>query len=194
MPRTPDQYQELKDKRRSQLMYFGTKSFGLGTYKDVKVSDIAKTCKCSHGLFFHYFEDKEAFFSAIWKEAVLPCPALPDYEQYRLLKGGKGLQELCKYFDKIAKMDAKTLLKVRIYVLYPLDPSLEKTFPKLFRGHSLKTLLKTLLKQAQEEGVAIAGPIDEIVNAALLLFTEILWKPAAFHGGLVYNLLTKIVG
>lgn len=194
MPRTPDQYQELKDKRRAQLMYFGLKSFGGGTYKDVKVSDIAKTAKCSHGLFFHYFEDKEAFFSAIWKELIFPCQSLPTYDQYRSLKGSKGLQELCKYFDKIAKMDAKTLLKMRIYVLYPLDPAIEKTFPKLFRGLSFKALLKTLLKEAQEEGVAIAGPIEEIVASALLLFNEILWKPTVIHGGLIYNLLTKSVG
>lgn len=191
MPRTSAQNKEIKEKRRQQLLQAGTRFFAAGTYKSFRIDAVAKYVHVSHGLFFHYFEDKGDLFSSVWQEEILSFPGLPDYKKCLEIGGTEGLKELCNELGKYRRLDAKGKQKAKIYVLYPLDDVVLEAFPKLIKPHSLRTVLGKLLTKGQEEGNVIAGPVHEITNAATLLFANWINDPESNHPDLIFNLLTK---
>ena len=191
MPRTPSQNKEIKDKRRAQMMNVGLRLFASAPYKEVRVDAVAKYLRVSHGLFFHYFDGKEGLFEAVFKESVLPFEGLPSYADALALGGIAGLEKLCNDFEKVRKMEIKDQQKVRIYVLSTQDEAVIKTFPKLCKNRALKPVLIKLIKAGQEEGKAIAGPVEEIAEAALLLFSRYVENPSLYHTDVIFNLFTK---
>ena len=191
MPRTPDQYQEMKLRRRGQMLNVGLRLFATLGYDGVKTDMVTKALRCSHGLFFHYFENKEDFFLCVWNELVLPYPGLPNYSSCLNLGGVEGLKSLCDYYAKSGKLDAKSLQKLKIYTLFPLNEEVNKAFAKKMKGHSFQATLSTLLKQGQAQGKVVAGPVNEIVRSALTLFEKLLNEPTSLSSDLIYNLLTK---
>lgn len=67
MPRTKDQFQEIKENRRTEILKASLPLFSLQGYDAVKIDDITKSCGCSHGLFYHYFTSKEDLFQTMRK-------------------------------------------------------------------------------------------------------------------------------
>lgn len=59
MPKTTKQFEEIKDKRRTQILNTAVKLFCEHGLADYSIDDICKKCKISHGLFYHYFDSKE---------------------------------------------------------------------------------------------------------------------------------------
>lgn len=59
MPKTTKQFEEIKNKRRTQILNTAVKLFCEHGLADYSIDDICKKCKISHGLFYHYFDSKE---------------------------------------------------------------------------------------------------------------------------------------
>ena len=91
MPRTPEQNQSIKDRRRGKLLTYALKAFALNGYDRTAVDDITKPAKCSHGLFYHYFDSKEAVFKALIDEVLTQEGRTPVKEALEL-GGIKGLR------------------------------------------------------------------------------------------------------
>ena len=62
MPRTAEQNNAIKDKRREKILQSSLRVFANANYDKVAIDDINKASHCSHGLFYHYFVSKEAVF------------------------------------------------------------------------------------------------------------------------------------
>ena len=69
MPRSKEQFDEMKSSRRNEILKSALPLFSLRGYDAVKVDDITKECGCSHGLFYHYFSSKEDLFRAMMEES-----------------------------------------------------------------------------------------------------------------------------
>lgn len=89
MPRTNKQNEKIKDRRRSQILKAALALFCEKGYDNVSIDDICKKCRISHGLFYHYFDTKEAIRNAFYEEgkekrdeadAMLNNPHLRGYE------------------------------------------------------------------------------------------------------------------
>ena len=76
MPRTPEQNRIVKDRRKSKITEKALKIFANMDYRDVSVDTITKAVRCSHGLFYHYFDSKEDIFNYIIDEIVLENSSL----------------------------------------------------------------------------------------------------------------------
>ena len=72
MPKTKEQCLLIKEKRRKDILKISLYQFAFKGYKAVKVDDITKAAKTSHGLFYHYFKDTEDLFHSLMEENVLP--------------------------------------------------------------------------------------------------------------------------
>ncbi len=70
MPRSPADNQQIKDARRIDILRAATRVFAKKGFADAKISDVAKEAGLSHGLVYHYFENKDAVFRAILEDKL----------------------------------------------------------------------------------------------------------------------------
>jgi AcrR family transcriptional regulator len=70
MPRSPEDNQQLKDARRIAILRAATRVFAKKGFANTKISDLAKEAGLSHGLVYHYFENKDAVFQAILEDKL----------------------------------------------------------------------------------------------------------------------------
>ena len=65
MPRTKEQFQKMRDARKERILLESAKAFAIEGYDSVTVDKIVEKAKCSHGLFYHYFKNKEDIYRAL---------------------------------------------------------------------------------------------------------------------------------
>ena len=65
MPKTARQLEKIKAERKDQIVLAGLKVFCEKGYDGAKVDDIVKKAGCSHGLFYHYFRNKQEIFDEL---------------------------------------------------------------------------------------------------------------------------------
>ncbi|MFH0759345.1 MAG: TetR/AcrR family transcriptional regulator [Bacteroidota bacterium] len=65
VPRTQEQFKEIRESRRLQIMETALKLFALEGYGHCTISMLAKEAGISKGLLYNYFESKEALLAAI---------------------------------------------------------------------------------------------------------------------------------
>lgn len=65
MPKTKEQNEIIKSKRRQEIVQTGLKLFATKGYDNVTINDITLTTGCSHGLFYHYFTSKADLLKVI---------------------------------------------------------------------------------------------------------------------------------
>ena len=58
-------HDRLKEERKQLIVQSALKVFCEKGYGGATINDIVKKAKCSHGLFYHYFENKKAIFDAV---------------------------------------------------------------------------------------------------------------------------------
>ena len=65
MPKSKEQYSEIKENRKACIINAGLKVFCEKGYDYATVDDIVKRSGCSHGLFYHYFKSKKEIFDEV---------------------------------------------------------------------------------------------------------------------------------
>ena len=65
MPTIKTKNDKLKEVRKQKIVECALKVFCEKGYHGTTINDIVKKAKCSHGLFYHYFENKKAIFDAV---------------------------------------------------------------------------------------------------------------------------------
>ncbi|MFK7948018.1 MAG: TetR/AcrR family transcriptional regulator [Saprospiraceae bacterium] len=65
MPRTEEQFEEIRQKRRLEIIETALELFAQQGYHNTSISKITKTAGVSKGLMYNYFESKEALLDAI---------------------------------------------------------------------------------------------------------------------------------
>lgn len=166
MPRTPEQNQTIKDKRRAKLISYGIKAFAVNGYDHTAIDDITKPAKCSHGLFYHYFDSKETVFRALIDEQLTQEYELPVKAALEL-GGVKGLRLLADYAEKVAKATPREVCIAQITVSLADAANLDDYGREFQRSHDLESALVTLLKQGQDEGKVVAGDPVHIARAIM---------------------------
>jgi len=70
MPRTTEQYEEIRGNRRAQIMDVALDLFSREGYAHVSIARLAKEAGISKGLMYNYFESKEALVQEILNNAL----------------------------------------------------------------------------------------------------------------------------
>lgn len=84
MPRTEEQFEEIRQNRKAEIMETALELFAEQGYHNTSISKIAKAAGVSKGLIYNYFESKEALLDAILfgvaneKQAVAQSIAMND--------------------------------------------------------------------------------------------------------------------
>ena len=69
-PRTPEQFEEIRESRRKQIMDSGLELFASEGYSHCSISQLARHAGISKGLMYNYFESKEALLIAIIEDGM----------------------------------------------------------------------------------------------------------------------------
>ncbi len=100
MPKTTQQLKAIKEARRLNIVNAALKVFCKKGYDGTTINDIVKKAKCSHGLFYHYFENKKAIFDAVMENR------------------GKNMMD---FLDDVIKDDNSYIDKLRKLTLYTFE-------------------------------------------------------------------------
>ena len=87
MPRSREQFEEIKAARRQEIVGSAIRIFCKKGYDNAKIDDIMHDCSCSHGLMYHYFRNKDEIFRAILLSAAEHSDEM--YRQYEAEKPSK---------------------------------------------------------------------------------------------------------
>jgi AcrR family transcriptional regulator len=70
MPRSKQQFQEMREKTRDNILNAALKLFAEKGFAGTSINDIAKTASISKGLAYNYFESKQKIIEAIFEELI----------------------------------------------------------------------------------------------------------------------------
>jgi len=94
-PRTYEQFTEIKDQRREQILDVALGVFARQGLDVTKVSDLAAAAGMSQGLLYRYFPSKEAVFAALVERATAGARDLAERALGRPGTAWERLQWLC---------------------------------------------------------------------------------------------------
>jgi len=70
MPRTPEQFEEIREEKKKLIMQVALELFANEGYHTTSISKIAKKAGISKGLMYNYFESKEDLLKNIVKDGI----------------------------------------------------------------------------------------------------------------------------
>ena len=85
-PRTPEQFEEIRESRRQQIMDAALELFASEGYSHCSISQLAAHAGISKGLMYNYFDSKEALLIAIIDEGMQDIMAMIDPNQDGVLE------------------------------------------------------------------------------------------------------------
>ena len=156
MPRTREQFSEMKDERRTAILKAALPLFSLG--QKVTIDMIADKAKCSHGIVYHYYRNTDQILEKLLKSST-----------YVELK------------QKLLNPEGSSYEKIESIISILLDVSKEKFenvcyFNMIIRENektSLRFLFTKLIKEGQTAGTIIGGDPTQLVDSVFLLLKGI---------------------
>lgn len=153
MPRTREQFSEMKDERRSSILNAALPLFSLS--KKVSIDAICEKAKCSHGIVYHYFRNTDQIL-----EKLLKNPMYIDLKTSLFkIQEGSSYEKIEHIISTLLAVSEKELEK--ICYLNMIIREREKD--------SLFVMLTKLIKDGQTAGTIVGGEPSEIVESVFYL-------------------------
>ena len=152
MPRTREQFSEMKDERRTAILKAALPLFSLG--QKVTIDMIADKAKCSHGIVYHYYKNVDQILE-------------------KLLKASTNVE----LRENLLKAEGSSYEKIEHIISVLLDVSKEKFenvcyLNMIIRENdktSLRFLFTKLIKDGQTAGTIIGGDPSQLTDSVFLL-------------------------
>ena len=152
MPRTREQFSEMKDERRTAILKAALPLFSLG--QKVTIDMIADKAKCSHGIVYHYYKNVDQILEKLLKAST--------YVELR---------------ENLLKAEGSSYEKIEHIISILLDVSKEKFenvcyLNMIIRENdktSLRFLFTKLIKDGQTAGTIIGRDPSQLTDSVFLL-------------------------
>lgn len=165
MPRTPKQFEEIREKTKQKILESSLRLFAERGYHGTSISDIAEAAGISKGLAYNYFDSKQQLVESIFQQII---ELGEEYET--LLKSVNDPYEQLKVlinftFDYMGQNEEFW----RMYVSFTLQPAIMETAKKTTKGLNDR-LIKTIssmfrkigLPNSKAEAYILGGILDGI--------------------------------
>ena len=153
MPRTREQFSEMKEDRRNSILRSALPLFSL--YEKVSIDMICEEAKCSHGIVYHYFTNVKQIYDRLMKRAT--------YEELKnkifVFDGGSSYEKIEQVITVL--LDVSKEKFENVCYLNLMIKSREKD--------SVYSLLTKLVKEGQSAGTIIGGEPSQLVESVFLL-------------------------
>jgi AcrR family transcriptional regulator len=164
MPRSPKDNEEIRRARRDAIVQAATRVFARNGLAQSKISDIAAEAGLSHGLVYHYFDSKEAVFSAIVDAMIARI------DEDLAMPHERALERIVASFERHRARHCEPIDEQRILAQAMMQgavpPEIQARLTSHF-AHVYRTL-RDWIAEAQQQ-----GDIDAAVPAAELAATWI---------------------
>ena len=157
MPRTREQFSEMKDERKSSILSAALPLFA--TSEKVSIDAICEKAKCSHGIVYHYFKNTAQIF-----ETLLKSSTFVELKQKLFnFDGGSTYEKIEKVVSILLDVSPKGIDVVSYLNLLIKE-----------RGKdSLYALFTKLIRDGQLAGAVIGGEPTELADSIFLLLKGI---------------------
>lgn len=156
MPRTREQFSEMKDERRAAILNAALPLFSLG--QKVTIDMIADKAKCSHGIVYHYYRNTDQIL-----EKLLKSSTYVELKQKLLAPEGSSYEKIESIISILLDVSKEKIENV--CYLNMIIKENEKT--------SLRFLFTKLIKEGQTAGTIIGGDPTQLVDSIFLLLKGI---------------------
>ena len=153
MPRTKEQFKEMKDDRKSSILKAALPLFSLSN--KVSIDAICEKAKCSHGIIYHYYRNSEQVLSTLLKSELyleLKAKLFGDFE-------GSSYEQIENIMGILLDVSEKKFGNVCYLNMLIKDKE---------KG-SLFLHLTKLVKDAQLSGLVVAGDPSQLVESVFFL-------------------------
>ena len=134
MPRTEEQFHEIREKTKTQILNSSLKLFAEKGFNGTSISDIAEDANISKGLIYNYFESKAAIAESIYKKLL--SEFMQFFEPIKTNSDpSEKLQSILTETINYTKKN-KDIWKLYLgFMLQPVPVAFEQVFsPKLFQN------------------------------------------------------------
>ena len=117
-PRTPEQFEQIREDRKEKLIKAAFKVFAEETYHKASISKIAKEAGVSKGLLYNYFESKEDLLKAIMQDLMDEVSKYFDFDDNKPLDD----DSVAEWVRKSMTIVKEDLQRWRLYVSLSFQP------------------------------------------------------------------------
>ena len=148
MPRSKEQFREMREKTRNVILENALKLFSIKGYHGTSISDIAKSAGISKGLAYNYFESKQKLVEALFEQMLqigqefeeILDSSLDSYSKIEVL-----IEFSFKYIEENEEF-------WRLYISFVLQPEIIEQGKKVSNEFNSR-LLKKMEKILKEVGL-----------------------------------------
>ncbi|MEI7662250.1 MAG: TetR/AcrR family transcriptional regulator [Bacteroidota bacterium] len=120
-PRTSEQFEEIREVKRRQIMDAAIECFATTGYHAVSISELARHAAISKGLMYNYFKSKEDLLKCIFKEVMAEMMRLIDPDE----SGELELKALVQYFERLFHHLESNILLWKMYMAIFSQPAVQ---------------------------------------------------------------------
>ena len=162
-PRTPEQFEEMRNSRQLQIMETALKLFALEGYSHCSISMLAKEAGISKGLMYNYFESKKALLAAIVGHGLDEMMDLFDPDHDGVLEPGEFEDFIRKVFSAIRGHQEYWILFVSVI----MQPKVREQFmDDTFRQY-MESIMSMLITYFEKQG--FEDPLLEVTTFSALI-------------------------
>ena len=158
MPKTKEQFNQMRDETKAQIIKGALEVFAKKGYAATKISDISKVSKMSAGLIYHYFESKEALFIYLVEESTnISSGALIDLDRFPGTAKEKIIM-LSQMMAEQIKSNREAVNRFMMMIQVGLVEDELSVFSRVEdKIHIPLQILGNLIEEGQKEGYARVG-------------------------------------
>lgn len=172
MARSTELNEKMKDERRIKILKGSLKLFATRGLSATKISDIAKECKMSQGLVYHYYNNKETIFIELidtaFSKLIEACLWLKEQELNPKEKISLGIEKIIELIKKDRAFAYNSLLIAQA--------SVNESIPKLAKKIIIKKnkIPYKIVSEIFEEGISRGLFIKNDPNEMATFFWTII--------------------
>ena len=177
MPRTAEQYEKIREEKRSQIMGVALELFSKEGYHSTPISRIAREAGISKGLLYNYFESKESLILSILKKGMDQLAELFDPNKDGVLTGEEFDYFVERSFEAVVENPTYWRLYFGILMQAGIYDMIKGSYQSV-----LEDSMKLLLNYYKERGVE--DPLGEaLLFGAVMdgICMNYLLNPEMFH-------------
>lgn len=166
MPRTVQQNQKIKTTRKEAILKAALELFAKNGFDSVSTDNITSQVGCSHGLFYHYFKDKNEVFDELLHRARTKDKLLLNQE----LESYHGISAIEKVATTWCKVIESTGDEIYYFHMFLISHFQKTLSDKQKMNSILYNYLKDKVTEGQEAKEIAGGSPEDYVNCFLSMF------------------------
>ena len=180
----PSNNADFKDRRREDILLASLKIFCHKGFEAAKIDDIATEAKCSHGLVYHYFKNKEEVFNELINFSHEKAKTNLDRP---FVFSGNSMEKLKHHTEKIFYLIENNEIFIYFFYFITAITFIKKDFDintvinKPHKENSPYFLLKKIFEEGIEQGFFRKGDAEDFT----IIYLSII------HGFIMRKLFKK---